>query len=179
MEFLEVCGEDGEPTGRLESREIVHAEGLAHRTVHVWVVNGAGEILFQKRSKGKDSHPGRWDVSAAGHLRPGEKPIEAARRELVEELGIRAAEGDLRAVGSRRITLRSGDGFVDNEITEIYVTRYDGAPGALGIDTGEVEEVKFVGREELSRFMAAEDFERAFVPHGRRYYRWVMGLGPR
>jgi isopentenyl-diphosphate delta-isomerase type 1 len=178
MEFLEVCGEDGKPTGRLEKREIVHAEGLAHRTVHVWVLNGAGEILFQKRSRGKDSHPGRWDVSAAGHVLPGEKPIEAALRELAEELGIRAGEGDLRVVGSRRITLRSGDGFVDNEITEIYVARHEGETGALEIDTDEVEDVKFVGREELSRLVASENFDREFVPHGREYYRWVMGFAP-
>jgi isopentenyldiphosphate isomerase len=178
MEFLEICDEDGTPTGRLADRDLVHSEGLPHRTVHVWVLNGAGEILFQKRSRGKDSHPGFWDVSAAGHVQPGEKPIDAALRELVEELGIQAEKGDLRAAGSRRITLKSGGGFVDNEITEIYVARYDGDPGALGIDAGEVEEVKFVDREELSRLMTAEDFERAFVPHGRGYYRWVMDLVP-
>jgi isopentenyldiphosphate isomerase len=137
------------------------------------------ELLFQKRAGGKDSHPGRWDVSAAGHVQPGEKPIEVALRELDEALGIKAGAGDLRPAGNRRITLRSGGGrFIDNEITEVYVTRYDGSPGALGIDTGEVEEVKFIGRGELSRLMAAEGFERAFVPHGRGYYRWFMGLGP-
>jgi isopentenyldiphosphate isomerase len=179
MEFLEICGEDGSPTGRFAPRSLVHASGLPHRTVHVWVAAGNGGILIQKRAAGKDSHPGLWDVSAAGHVQPGETPPETALRELGEELGIKAAACDLRFAGSRRIILRSGGGFfVDNEITDVYVTRFEGSIRGLDIDRAEVEEVRFIAAGELSRLMAGESFERDFVPHGREYYRWVMGLIP-
>jgi isopentenyldiphosphate isomerase len=179
MELLEICGDDGTPTGRLAERDLVHALGLPHRTVHVWILNGAGEILFQKRARVKDSHPGMWDVSAAGHVQPGEEPIETALREIGEELGIKAGAAGLRFAGSRRISLRSGGGsFIDNEFTEVYVTRFDGSPRGLKFDAAEVEEARFIGVEELSRVMADESFERDFVPHGREYYRWVMSLIP-
>lgn len=69
-----------------ERRGVVHAEGLRHRAVHVFLVNKVGEVFLQKRSRLKDVHPGVWDSSAAGHLEVGEGYEAAARRELREEL---------------------------------------------------------------------------------------------
>lgn len=71
-----------------ETRGNVHALGLRHRAVHVFVFNGAGEIFLQKRSRWKDKQPGKWDSSAAGHVDSGETYAMAATRELKEELGI-------------------------------------------------------------------------------------------
>jgi len=61
---------------------------LMHRSVHILVFNSAGEVFIQKRSMNKDSNPGMWDSSAAGHLDSGEDYTHCARRELGEELGI-------------------------------------------------------------------------------------------
>jgi isopentenyldiphosphate isomerase len=44
-----------------ETRSAVHRKKLLHRSVHILVFNGAGEVFLQKRSQSKDSHPGRWD----------------------------------------------------------------------------------------------------------------------
>ncbi len=71
-----------------DTRGNVHARGLRHRAVHVFVFNGAGEIFLQKRSRWKDKQPGKWDSSAAGHVDSGEDYATAARRELAEELRI-------------------------------------------------------------------------------------------
>ena len=39
-----------------------------HRAVHVWLfAMDTQRLLLQKRSQIKDSWPGRWDISAAGH----------------------------------------------------------------------------------------------------------------
>ncbi len=61
---------------------------LTHRVVHVLVTDASGRILAQKRSASKDIQPGKWDTSVGGHLDPGESPLDAARRECREELGI-------------------------------------------------------------------------------------------
>jgi hypothetical protein len=63
MEYYEVYDKKGNPTGVVESRETVHDKGLWHATVHVWIYTEGGAILIQKRSRGKDSHPGLWDIS--------------------------------------------------------------------------------------------------------------------
>ena len=95
MELLDVVDENGVPTGTVVSREKAHAEGIRHRTAHVWLVrrrNGNVEILLQKRCKSKDSWPGCYDISSAGHIPAGVDFIPSALRELREELEmVRAA----------------------------------------------------------------------------------------
>ncbi len=88
-EIFDVVNDADEVTGQA-SRAQVHAEGLKHRAVHIFLFNPAGELFLQKRSRLKDVHPGAWDSSAAGHLDSGEDYEAAARREIVEELGIEA-----------------------------------------------------------------------------------------
>jgi isopentenyl-diphosphate Delta-isomerase len=68
MEMIDILDESGKETGEIESREIVHSKGLWHKTVHVWILNHKGEFLFQKRSMKKETHPGLWDISCAGHV---------------------------------------------------------------------------------------------------------------
>ena len=48
------------------------------------------ELLLQKRSQQKDSYPGCYDISSAGHSPAGVDFIPSALRELKEELGLDA-----------------------------------------------------------------------------------------
>jgi 16S rRNA (adenine1518-N6/adenine1519-N6)-dimethyltransferase len=72
------------------SRHEVHRQKLLHRAVHVLVFNSRGEVFLQRRSKWKDTHPLRWDSSAAGHVNAGQTYDETAPREIEEELGVSA-----------------------------------------------------------------------------------------
>ena len=56
------------------------------------------DLLLQKRSKEKDSFPGCYDISSAGHISAGDEPLETALRELEEELGIKAEPEQLKKV---------------------------------------------------------------------------------
>ncbi|MCJ7833493.1 MAG: NUDIX domain-containing protein [Deltaproteobacteria bacterium] len=87
IEYLEVVDEDNQVVGN-SSRKEIHEKGLRHRSVHIFIFNTKGELYLQKRSTHKDQYPEYWDTSAAGHTDPGESPIEAAQRELLEELGL-------------------------------------------------------------------------------------------
>lgn len=73
-----------------QPRDVVHARGLRHRAVHILLFNAAGELFLQRRSLWKDLNPGRWDSSAAGHVDAGETYMQAAVREVREELGVEA-----------------------------------------------------------------------------------------
>ena len=104
MEFLDVVDENGNPTGEVVSREKAHREGIPHRTSHVWIVRIKGgrlQILLQKRSDDKDSYPGCYDISSAGHIPAGKDFVESALRELYEELGVKAQPKDLVVCGQR------------------------------------------------------------------------------
>jgi len=176
MEKLEVFDENGKNSGVIETRETVHARGLWHRTVHIWVYRGT-EILLQRRSRHKDSHPGLWDVSAAGHIGVSESVLEGAVRETSEELGIEPGENDLLHIGTRRCTLVSRHGrFIDREFTDIYLYFFEKSMYDLFPDPEEIEELRFYEIDVLKRLLRNDETKKNFVPHERSYYMWVLDL---
>ena len=87
MELFDVIDSKGNPTGQIVSREKAHAEGIPHRTAHIWIIRekeGRVQILLQKRSQNKDSFPGKFDTSSAGHIQAGDEPLESALWESVQ-----------------------------------------------------------------------------------------------
>ena len=74
------------PVGRDDSRK----QGLRYRIVRVSVEDGNGNVLLQKRSLSKKTYPGYWDTSAGGNIDYPESYEVAAKRELFEEIGIKA-----------------------------------------------------------------------------------------
>ena len=87
-EWLDIVDSDDRIIGAAP-RGIVHEKAYMHRAVHIMLCNSAGEVFLQRRSHDKDTNPGLWDTSCAGHIDSGESVIVGALRELEEELGIR------------------------------------------------------------------------------------------
>lgn len=77
----------GEPTGVQLGKATIHAEGLPHRDVHVWLTDGE-YFVEQQRRWDKKIMPGAWDISVGGHVGAGESYLDAAIRETGEELGL-------------------------------------------------------------------------------------------
>jgi len=71
-------------------RSEIHARGLLHRAVHLWLYDPAGRILLQRRSLTKDREPGKWTSSVSGHVNAGEEYDTAMLREIPEEIGVSA-----------------------------------------------------------------------------------------
>ena len=38
MELFDIIDENGNPTGKIVERSIAHAEGIPHRTAHIWII---------------------------------------------------------------------------------------------------------------------------------------------
>ena len=155
MEYLDICDEKGLPTGETVSREQAHRDGILHRTAHVWVVRecaGQKQVLMQKRSEEKDSFPGMYDTSSAGHIPAGSEPLPSALRELQEELGIAADKEQLHFAGNFRTQYEKtfrGKLFRDNEVTFVYVYREPVDIASLTLQESEVEEVQWFGLNEV------------------------------
>lgn len=156
MEYLDICDEEGRPTGAVVEREAAHREGVLHRTVLVWVVRKCGgqlQVLLQKRSREKESFPGMFDVSSAGHVPAGDEPLAAALRELREELGIEAKPEELVRAGVIRCRYEKsfrGKPFRDNMFRYAYVYREPVDADALTLQKSEVEEVRWFPLEEVA-----------------------------
>lgn len=156
MEYLDIVTEEGEPTGRIRERGLVHRDGDLHRTAHVWIARsgrmGGTDILLQKRSRTKESWPGCYDISSAGHIPAGEGYETAALRELREELGISARREELILCGVRKIDWRgqfAGEPFLDREISRVYLIRRETLDiSGLRLQREEVESVRWMDLEE-------------------------------
>jgi 16S rRNA (adenine1518-N6/adenine1519-N6)-dimethyltransferase len=153
-EIFDVVDEDDVVTGQATRRE-VHAKGLLHRAVHVFVVDRHGQLLLQKRSRFKDLHPGVWDSSVAGHLDAGEDYASAATRELEEEMGI--TDVSAQAIGS--IAPCEATGW---EHVRLFLVRWDGSPR---FPTAEVEAALWMRPDELGAWIEAcpADFASGFL----------------
>ena len=158
MEYLDIVDENGKPTGKTVSREEAHAKGIMHRTAHVWIVRPTGdgyEVLLQKRSEKKESYPGMYDTSSAGHIQAGDEPLESALRELEEELGIRAEAEDLHFADTFRNQYEEpfhGQMFKDNEVSFVYV--YE-KPVEISDMTLQEEEIESVAWFKLDQVIEA------------------------
>ncbi len=118
-DIFDIVDEFDNVTGQ-KPRSEVHAQGLKHRAVHVMVFNDENEIFMQKRSTNKDTWPGAWDASCTGHVDSGETYLEAAHRELNEELGWQPSE-DLEFLFKLNPSEATGQEFI-----EIYRVRGSG-----------------------------------------------------
>jgi isopentenyldiphosphate isomerase len=158
-ELVDVLDESGAPVSVKEKRE-VHRDGDPHRCAHIWIVRGT-DVLLQRRALVKESWPGMWDISVAGHVSAGETSVAAAIREAHEELGLDIAPSDLGFLATLRYHCTLRDDYVENEFHDVYLLRRDVDPAALILDPLEVAEVRWVPHADLTRY--------ELVPHEEEY----------
>jgi 16S rRNA (adenine1518-N6/adenine1519-N6)-dimethyltransferase len=148
---IQIVDDKDEPIGEASMQE-AHDEGLLHRIVLVVVKDENGRILLQKRGLTMATNPGRWDVSAAGHVDAGEDYLTAAKRELKEEIGIEGA--DLRETAY----YFSEDKYEErklNRFRKIYITHVP-SDTRFDINKEEVIEVQWFTPEELKRLLVKD-----------------------
>ena len=156
MELLDICDAHGQPTGKVVDRNTAHKNGILHRTSHVWVIrerDGRYDVLLQKRSRDKESFPGMYDASSAGHIPAGEDPLHSILREMSEEIGIHARLEELALAGTFHCSYEEhfhGKPFRDNEIRFAYVYREPVDLEKLTLQQSEVEEVRWFPLEEIA-----------------------------
>ena len=88
-ELFDVVDENDRVIGKVRRREASSNKDIIHRSVFVAVFNKKDDLFMQKRSSTKDTDPLCWDLSSSGHVLSGQSYVEAAKRELWEELGVK------------------------------------------------------------------------------------------
>jgi isopentenyldiphosphate isomerase len=167
-EYYEIFREDGSATGTFKTRSEIHHQGLWHRTVHLWILSDPDTVLLQKRSHHKDSNPGLWDISAAGHVDKGESCLQALIREVREELRLEINPSELVLIGEIQKRSEYSKGFIDNEFQSIFILkgRYIN-PSSINANPNEISGIATLPISHLQSWATLED--SYLVEHDEEY----------
>ncbi|WP_238006172.1 NUDIX hydrolase [Dactylosporangium sp. AC04546] len=87
---------------------------IERRVAVVFLVDPEGRILMQHRDQHAKVSPNQWAMPG-GKIEEGEEPIEAARREVLEETGLTAAALEHYFTGTRP-SVSTVDGLVEMHV---------------------------------------------------------------
>jgi len=156
-EIFEAVDTEGRVIGHATRSEVHSNPALIHRVAHVMVFNRQGDLLLQKRSMNKDIGPGKWDTSVGGHVNPGEEVLDAAVREMKEELDI--VLSDLQFLYSYL--------FRNHRESELVFTFSCVYEGAIHFNSEEIDEVRFWHmqsiKEQTGKGIFSSYFEQEFT----------------
>ena len=163
MELWDIFNKNGEPTGKTVKRGNLRLRsGEYHMVVHIWISGPDGRWLIQRRSDNKQPMPGEW-AATGGSVIAGETSLDAAMRELSEELSITPNKNDFNFV--ERIFRRHS--FVD-----MWHLHFGGDINSLTLQKDEVAEVRWVSQDELRGMIA----DGKFHDYGSRYFKTVFSI---
>lgn len=154
----------------LERGDFAKNPEYMHGTVHLWVwrksKKGVTEVLIQKRSLTKKTHPGMLDISAAGHVDEGEVSINTVKREAKEEIGLELDTAKLLFIVRIRKT------NINNGIATVYAYQVDDNFKPTFYD-GEVENCHWLSLDELEQMFSSPE-QYNFANHGAGYFTVVL-----
>jgi len=154
-EILDLVDEEDKVVGEVIKRDAYRNPKLLHREAGILLYSFDKKILFQRRSLKKSVAPGEWQITAAGHVTKGLTPLEAAHKELKEEVGFDAQLKFVEKVLVRRPH--------ETHFTYRYIGKYEGQK--IIVEKDEVEEAQLLNEVELDDLLATG------VPYNNESYK--------
>lgn len=146
IEYVVLVDEQDNEIGTLEKMQ-AHRQAKLHRAVSVIVFNSKKQILLQKRASVKYHSAGLWTNTCCTHPRPGEKTLDAAKRRLYEEMGIRC---ELQKIFELTYNIKLEDDLSEHEFDHVFAGICNEVPLP---DPMEVSEYKYIEIKELEEQM--------------------------
>jgi isopentenyldiphosphate isomerase len=163
-EMLDIVDMDDNVIGA-STKEDKIAKGLVSRNVAVFIRDGK-KILIAKRAMNKRTFPGRYDLSACGNVAAGESYEDAARRELMEELGISCKLSMMKKVFNEL----KANGVALKYFTGIFIGDFSGDVKL----NDELSEARWVSIPELEKMISKD--RDAFCPFFIKDFLYVKNM---
>jgi isopentenyl-diphosphate delta-isomerase len=138
-DYVVLIDQENKVLGTAPKLEAHSAETPLHRGFSVFLFDSRGNLLLQQRSKFKKTFPLIWSNSCCGHPKLDETSIDAAKRHLENELGIKDVEV-FEVISNYRYKV-SMNNIYENEICPILVCFTDQKPV---LNKNEVEAIRWI-----------------------------------
>ena len=122
-----------------------HQKGILHRAFSIFLFNSKNQILLQKRSLIKYHSAGLWTNTCCSHPRDGEDIIDAGKRRLYEEMGIKT---ELKKEFAFTYKAVLENGLTEHEFDHVLIGNFNGNPI---LNKDEVEDWKWMSLEEIKK----------------------------
>ncbi|MCK0190089.1 NUDIX domain-containing protein [Arenibacter sp. F20364] len=173
-ELIDVLDADGNYTGKSIMKSEAHRKGIFHPSIHVWLYTKNGEILIQQRTKNKDTHPGLWDVSVAGHIGAGEDVINSAIREVQEEIGLAITSSELHKIGVFKYSCQHHKDLLDCEFHHTFLCELKTPLAKLKMQETEVADLNLISIPAFKKKLNRNTHSKKYVPYDMEYYDTVL-----
>jgi len=144
-----VVDQKDNPIGTEEKLK-AHLDGKLHRAFSIFIFNSKGELMLQKRAKGKYHSGGLWTNTCCSHPKPNQDIQKEAQNRLKEEMDL---ECNLQEVFSlpyeAKVISQQGD-LIEREFDHIFIGFLDGEPK---MNPQEAEDWKWTGIDDLKKDM--------------------------
>ncbi|WKZ65126.1 MAG: isopentenyl-diphosphate Delta-isomerase [Flavobacteriales bacterium] len=156
-ELVLLVNERDEPVGTMGKLR-AHQEGALHRAFSVFLFDDQGRLLLQRRAAGKYHSPGLWTNTCCSHPRPEESVADAARRRLMEEMGI---DTPVEHRFSFHYRADFDNGLIEHELDHVLFGRWS---GDVRPNPEEVDDWTYIHLNEL---------DAELTRHPERYTAWL------
>lgn len=147
MEIWDIYNEKRQLTGKTHIRGELMQPGDYHLVVDIWIRNSQGQFLISRRHQTK--HYGLFWECTGGSALAGESSVDAAIREVKEELGISLSPENGKLVRTAIVA----DYFRDSWLFEA-----ESELSNLQLQANEVIDAKWVTHEEIKILFEKDKF---------------------
>lgn len=138
-EYLDVRDYNGNKLGFSVERGKHQHENWWYLCIHAYIMNEEGNFLIQRRALTKEYFPGIWDITCGAAL-AGESSVDAAIREVKEELGIDVSEFERQFINTSHCY---------DCINHAYLFKGSFSLTDLSLQEDEVMDAKLISKDEL------------------------------
>lgn len=126
-EHVVLLDDAGRPVGTMPKISVHGTDTPLHLACSVYVFHTDGRFLTTRRASAKQTWGGVWTNSCCGHPQPGERPVDAARRRVWEELRLVPLTLQV-ALPDFAYRAVSPEGLVEHEVCPVFVAVVDSDP---------------------------------------------------
>lgn len=152
MEYWDLYDYKGNKKDKIALRGTKLNNDEFHLVINAWIMNDKGEFLITQRNANK-SHPLMWECTGGSALL-GESSLQAAIREIKEELNIDVLEEDAMFIGESRRFYESCP-----DILQVWLFKSNVDIKDVKIQEEEVNDVMWASKEKILQLFKDNKFE--------------------